>query len=558
MASPSDTQLVVNVSTAVLGAETNATRFEGFCRAVVSKIEGDALIFSTSASWDLGRDGVGAGRASGLYVCCSLRDDVDSKALSDIQRLASTTQGIKRVYFCSNHSLSEHRRTTIEKTLLEEVDDAFEIVCLGIIQILEAARQYDAKIIQNYYGVEISNTLRAVRPDLSSETEIRGLRLALISSAADDSSAIRSEVYRNALLDVLKDSKRRTSANISKDVSESLRLQRNIAEAALQPHLDALTADGLVALNGTAYSISALGIQSIAKLEEEAALRLLSGRQAVRDALSSALGTQLLTDHFDRVWTIFEEKMAQYFMARGDALVAEISELIVDDGDATKVGSMPSTLSFLEDLADAVAATSSHVQQREELRVAVKDLFSDRTSVATNWLVRVCASFVAACALGLEHSSNLALEKLLAKTTLVLDTDVMLSLLGTGEPEHKAVETIVSRWTGFGGKVLVGEPVLEEVAYHAHIAQQDYDAVANRLPGTADDRLHIIENVFVRSFAELMFEKKVRPIQWRSFIGQFKGLNSRDWSTVFGMCHLTIRSNCCPRDLPRRQSWNSR
>lgn len=534
MAPSAESAFTVTVSTAVLAAETNATRFEGFCRAVVSLLEGGAAILSTSVSWDLGRDGVGVGRASGIYVCCSLRDDVDAKALSDIVRLSSTTHGVKRVYFCSSHALSEHRRTKIEQSMMDEVDNAIAVVCFGSIQLLEIAREQRREIIETFYGAEIANTLRAIKPDPSSDVETRGLRLALISSAAENSSAIRREVYESAILDILKDGSPRTITTLAKDISESLRLQRNIATEAINPHLELILQMGHLAFDGKVYSVTRAGIDALATKEAEATTRLLSGRQAIRDALATALGSAILDDHFNRIWSVFEEKMAQYFIARGDALVNEISELIQADESDQSVVEVPSSLSFLEDLADAVAATSSHADQRGELRQAVMDLFSDRTSVATNWLVRVCASFVAACALGVEHASGAAIEKLLAKTTLVLDTDVLLSLLGLGEPEHEAVETIVHRWTRMGGKVLVGDPVLEEAAYHAHIAQSDFDAVVHRLPGTPDDRLHLIENVYVRSFAEMLAQKIVRANQWRTYINHFKGSDARDFSPIFG------------------------
>lgn len=107
-----DSPLVMSIATKVLDIETNDGRFENFSREVVQVLEGGGTIFSTSASWDLGRDGVGFGRSAGVYVCASLRDDVDAKALSDIQRLNSTTANIKHVYFCSSHQLSEQRRNS--------------------------------------------------------------------------------------------------------------------------------------------------------------------------------------------------------------------------------------------------------------------------------------------------------------------------------------------------------------------------------------------------------------------------------------------------------------
>ena len=115
----------------------------------------------------------------------------------------------------------------------------------------------------------------------------------------------------------------------------------------------------------------------------------------------------------------------------------------------------------------------------------------------------------------------------------MLDTDVLLSLLGEGEPDHVAVSTIVRRWTQMRGRVLVAEPVLEEGAHHAFIAQRDFDQVRHLMPGSPEDRLHLIENAFVRSFAELLSLKRVKWSHWPAYIDQYRGANASDWSNLF-------------------------
>ncbi|WP_041929679.1 hypothetical protein [Methylibium petroleiphilum] len=115
----------------VLANENNDARFERFANSVVSAIEGGAKVLPTSASWDLGRDGVGVGKATGLYVCSSLRDDIDNKTLEDIERISTTTHNISRLYFCLSNRISEHRRAQFEAQLGAETDSKFPITCLG-------------------------------------------------------------------------------------------------------------------------------------------------------------------------------------------------------------------------------------------------------------------------------------------------------------------------------------------------------------------------------------------------------------------------------------------
>ena len=183
----------LTVSQAVLAIEGNDGRFEAFCRDVVSTIEGGAIIFSTSKSWDLGRDGVGAGGARGIYVCASLRDDVDLKTFEDLQRITSTTTPIKHIYFCSSQKLSEHRRSQIENQLADETDYTFEVTCIGSTQLTEAASR-DPGLFEKYYGAEVHGALRAISPDPDDDTEVTGLRLALIAGAGDNSVEIRDKL----------------------------------------------------------------------------------------------------------------------------------------------------------------------------------------------------------------------------------------------------------------------------------------------------------------------------------------------------------------------------
>jgi hypothetical protein len=190
-------------------------------------------------------------------------------------------------------------------------------------------------------------------------------------------------------------------------------------------------------------------------------------------------------------------------------------------------------LSFVEELADHVAASVRHSERQEVIRQAIKDLFSDRAGEAAKWLVSVCAAFITACTMGLEYRTGEIVRGLMRRISIVLDTDVALSLLGEGEPEHDAVSAIVRRWRENRGKVLIGTPVLQELAYHASIADNDFNQVKYKLPGTEDYRLRVIDNAFVRSFADLMSrDYAVRLNHWRAYISQFRGVHQYDVSRV--------------------------
>lgn len=541
-----DSEFIGDIYEIVIRSETNDGRFEHFSRDIVSFLEGGAPIFSTSKSWDLGRDAVGFGRATGIYVCTSLRDDPDVKALADIERLEQTTTKITRVYFCSSQKLSEHARDKVVAALNIEVDHKYPIVCLGSIQLAEAARQ-EKKAIERSYSGEIKNCLAAIEVGPNEEAETNGLRLALMTSGAEDSHIIRNSIYEAALLDSLSMGSR-TAVVAAKSLAETLKLHRSLPANVVLPYLSNLTSKGFASENNGVYSITINGKVRKQDNERAAAERLMVGRNQIKEALEVAMGATIGPDEFSRIWAVFEERLSYFLYMRGGSIVDEVSALL--DADSAAPLEQRISLSFIDELAAAVSKTSSHPQHQLEICQAVKDLFADRTGPASQWLVSVCAAFVAACALGLEQSSADAIGRLLARTTIVLDTDVVLSLLGEGEPEHMAALTIVNTWVRNRGAVVVAEPVLEEVAYHASIADLDFSQVSHLLPGTPEDRLHAVENAFVRSFAELLSQNKIKHSHWTTYIRHFRGDSAYDYSVVQGhlMADFSI-SKLPPRTL---------
>ena len=75
------------ITRSVIEQEEYDRRFERFCNALVSEMEGGAAILNTSASWDLGKDGRSLKAHGNIFICSSLSDLVDDKAVTDIKRL---------------------------------------------------------------------------------------------------------------------------------------------------------------------------------------------------------------------------------------------------------------------------------------------------------------------------------------------------------------------------------------------------------------------------------------------------------------------------------------
>jgi hypothetical protein len=267
------------------------------------------------------------------------------------------------------------------------------------------------------------------------------------------------------------------------------------------------------------YAITKKGRAAAQAQEVHARRELIEGRVFFRDQLERSLGYPLAEDHYNRIWKIVQEKITTFFSLRGVQMVSFVSRLLGGGPGGKEV----ETPKLIEDLAVAAASTSSSPEQRDEIETAIIDLLEEPLSPAFTWLVQLCSAFIALCSLGLEAETGKALARTLSKTSLVLDTDVLLSLLCIGEPNHEAVEAIARKWRALGGEILVTDEVLHETAYHAQISYYDFDQVRSWLPGTAEERLRLIENAFVRSFAEYMEKHGAMLSQWNKFVQQYIG-----------------------------------
>jgi hypothetical protein len=123
-----------------IASEISPTRFEKFAADFFSLVDQTTYV-TTSKSWDLGRDA----RPIALrdqedfpLICCSLRDDIDEKAGSDIGRALSKRKSTN-LRFCSTRRISEHRADQIRADLLTKFPQLKTVAVDGVIQIAHLA-----------------------------------------------------------------------------------------------------------------------------------------------------------------------------------------------------------------------------------------------------------------------------------------------------------------------------------------------------------------------------------------------------------------------------------
>jgi hypothetical protein len=515
----------------ILRNDVQATRFERFCNDAVSNYEGDILVLPTSASWDLGRDGRRESSQTNIYVCSSLSDDVDAKSEADIRRLIQHAALPFTVYFCSSQSLSEHRCNEVAAELRRIVPQQTIVVPMGSIQLGAIAERAPAVFLK-FYGPELANYLAVIRSSIDRPLESDdSLRVALLGVLHDNSDEVRRSIYEDAIRTALS-AKPCTAEVCAQDVSRRFRLGHSLGASTIAPHLEHLERNGEVWIKDGFYELSEVGRAALQKADALAREKLLSGREDIRDVLESELGYRLAEDQYERIWSIVRDTLSTAFFERGQQIVARVGELLSGTQNSEGPTSGDNPLFFLEGLADAVALTSSHSDQQEELRTAIRDLFVETTGPAFDFLSRLCASYVALCTLGIEYQSGRAIAGILSKLTLVLDSDIAISLLCEGEANHDSVSELVTKWRSIGRGVMVGREVIQEVARHAAIAHNDFEEVVEFLPGTEADRQRLINNAFVRAFAKLLAEKRIRRNEWGPYIGEYTANGKEDIARI--------------------------
>jgi len=518
------------VISALFSTETNPIRFESFCIDLCRKVYGFDFV-PTSRTWDLGRDGRALRRSPGsrpAILCASIEADIDAKVKADMKRLAQTTESAGVIY-CSSQALTELRCDKTGAIIRELYPQAELVEVLGQAQLLDLA-QRNEEILRHHYGAEIDNAEKALRvqPGAPRVADDIGLRLALITQTGEDAQQLREDVARRLILDTLLEGNPLSPSEITQLITAKLHLPRSVSAWYVEGLLEKLRETGLVSLADGKAVLTAAGVEDAQAVTGDATQKLLQGRAAVREAIRSLTGYTLMDQEFDRVWNTLQDGLADLFYKHGMAMVRMVRSLLEEEAPI----STKEPARQLDDLADRVAALFGEPTRGSDVRQAILDMFSERSSPAFEWLTEICSVYVMMCSLGFEALSAQQTTAALSAVGLVPDTDVVISFLCEGEENHPEVNRILTAWRAVGGRVLMTRAVLEEVSYHAWISENDFLAIEHDLAALSDtDALRLVENAFVRAFRKVGKDKLARKY-WHSYIQQYRGDNEWDYGPL--------------------------
>ena len=516
---------------AALDSDDSPSRFERFCLDIYAATEGVTLV-PTSRSWDRGRDGrsiaVGQGAPLEAVLCASLSQDIDEKVAADLTRLAATTTARALVYCCPRH-LTEHALDKLEARIRKLLPSAESVRMLSQDQLVALAISHE-DVTRKAYGAELLNLESALlAPPAGAKPEAIGLRLALMAQTGDDARALRSSISRRLVLESLDGRGPATAGAIAAVVSQLLHLPRALSADYIASLLSNLKDEGLVSLSlDNKWTLSEAGADFLGEVSQDASIRLLEGRAAVKAAITRLSGHSLSADQYDRVWNTMQDGLADLFYAHGASIVEMVAAVL--SGEARDIPRV--AREHLERLGDRVAALFSDPVQGQEVRQATIDMFGGHDSEAGEWLTETCCVFVMMCSLGFESLSAAEVSETLRHLRLIADSDIVLSLLCPGESNHEEIRALLPAWRALGGKVSVAVPVLEEVAYHAWISDSEFRAISE-LFGSRDatEISHLVQNAFVRAFVKVAGEKR-GPREWMLFVREYRGASERDYGRI--------------------------
>jgi predicted nucleic acid-binding protein len=522
----------------IIKIDTNDHRFEEFARQTCSLEHGIEFV-PTSRTWDRGRDGRTTGSATSGFanlLCATLNREIDGKVEADLLRLTATSSP-KHLIYCCSQPLSEHAIDVLDKSIRRHIPTG-SITIYGSEQLAHLAAKH-SQVFEKSYPAEINSVRTSLLERTETEDRI-GLRLALITIGTDDGPALRREILRRTVLELLQSEGPQSAAMAAQTLSTELKLPRTLPHALIEGVLKKELREQTVTFTHDKWSLTAYGENSLSDVPPEATDYLLKGRLAIKEKLESLMGLPFVDSQYERVWSTLLDFLSALFYQNGLSVIQAIDAFL----SGSQAAETPDLHHLLADGARKCAALLASTPETERrLQNAIVDTLTERSGPAFEWLTRTCERFVTLCCLGLESRSAQDLRAALIAHDVVLDSDVLLNYFCEGEPDHKATVNLLARWLQVGGRILLAPVVLEEVAYHSWISQTDFVQTEHLFGKLQHYELRrFIRNAFVRAFHAI--SKNVH--QWDVHISQFRGNSQTDYSKIKNRLQVRLAASILP------------
>lgn len=520
----------VSLVTHLLENDRDAERFERFANEAVGYLEG-TLVAQTARSHDAGVDGrpivAELGAHPPFIVRSSVRRDADAKVSEDISELVRAhkddikQQVGERNYFVSSRIISDEVRARLQVL----VPHGLSAIIIDRNDLASAVR--DAPdLFFRHYSAEARELTDVARNAANSSPSPLSLQIAAALYGSEDGLHARDSLLESLVLRAIAtDGAGVNRTSVPTLLQSVLRLSVPFPRESVESACERLLVSGLLAADAQRLSLTAPGRELLVRADQRASAQDQLDRATLAEELKAQLGFELSRDEFDAVWQMLLKRLAHALMLFGDQF------LLLASGFLASAGSLPSTSGrpLIRDAVRQAAAVIQRAEVREELELALENILLSHTGSSRPRIIRLCTSWLALCALGVSAEASSVMRQAVRSTVLILDTDVVLSLLCWAEEQNESLTSFLRSWNDLGGRCVVFPPVLQEVAHHAWIAQDEHADVATfiqRVPYDSIPPRSIAHNAFVRTFWAERGDKS--PKAFVRFLSTFRGSHEND------------------------------
>ncbi len=518
----------------IIENEENDLRFEQFVNRLVSTFAGRPVL-NTARTGDLGVDGRAVqldALSEELIVASSIRKDAVAKMKEDALRIRGTQAGAV-VYFCTNAHLLEAKKLSTRRSLETILGGSFRVTVLTQDELSDLASRYAGPFLE-FYSLEIHDLRERLVSTLSQPGGTTQLQIAHVLTSAEGFQN-RDAIAGLLVTEVV--ARRASTANeVTVGLQALLRMPASFPRTVAERALGRLVESGMsrVRQDGR-FELTEQGRKDRSERLEGSHAEELARKSRFGQEVASRLGYAVAPEQEELLWKHLMHEMSSLLSRVGSRFVALV-EAARANADLNEVRALASD--SIRAACVTAPAGIENDQVRDETAEALYQSLLEVPSLALEWLEGTIAAWLAACQLGLIPEVSQQLEPALQRLALALDTDIVLSLLCDTEPDNDALTTLLSQWTAIGGRTLIVEEVLKEVAHHAWIARVEFHEIASIVktlryePGLARQ---IARNAFVRAF--WASGRPVTTAEFDRFIGSYAGKSESDISEIERTLH---------------------
>jgi hypothetical protein len=529
-----------NLIEATVAKDDNDRRFERFCADLFSVRDG--ISYETTAP--TGDEGVDARAqvtlAEGVSVVCATtqRKGVKIKAISDVDKQARREKRLARLHICVAQDVNEATLDEIREYAAQHLPRT-EIEVHGRSGLSDIAFRYQRPFLDNYRRELDEHTLwlKQKSDDFEDVNQVNLLRIAVTTVFDPEILKQRQLITDSLIITALGDGTPKTAQQISATVANGLKLERAPHSSYLLTSIESLCQRFLLEKTRFGLRLTRLGHELREQLIAQGVTSSLDGRAAFRALLGELPAGSLTAEDFSRLWRAVQLKLSKLFLNNGLRVVAELQSIAAGEPNAVAPvgpgGILSSAVYGL--LADVEGL---HLNDLVANRVAevLREMLVNNQTDAFRWISELGIKYVVICSLGLDPELERRLQEQVANWILIPDTHVVLSYLCPGDEGHESCVAILEQLRRLGTSIWAMEPVVEEAAHHAGIADRSYRDWFERVrqvrinipDAQPTDLLQETDNAFVKGFAHTV-GGSFNQSDWSDYIQQFRGPGGHDF-----------------------------